>query len=118
LANDFGAIVHPEFERKSLLQIGDALKVEVVRATIAGIKTVGAAAVATNKGVLAHPHTTEQELAILKDVLKVPVKIGTLNYGTGLIGACLVANRHGAVVGSRTTPIEMGRVMEALGFIE
>jgi len=95
--------------------IGEVLGVSVVRGTVAGIKTVGSVAVATNKGVLCHPHARPGEMEVLKSTLQVPVVITTANYGAAQVGACMVANSHGAVVGSRTTPIELGRIEEGLG---
>ncbi|MFQ5910594.1 MAG: translation initiation factor eIF-6, partial [Thermoplasmata archaeon] len=79
-----------------------------------GLKTVGSVAVATNKGVVCHPKIRNEERKLLEDVLKVPVTIATANYGTTYVGACVVANSKGAVVGSTTTPIEIGRIEEGL----
>ncbi len=114
LCNDNGAVVHPGYGKEFVRRLGDVLGVEVVRGTVAGIRTVGAWAVATNKGVLCHPHTREEEKKVLAEVLKVPATITTANYGTAQIGACMVANSKGAAVGSRTTPIEIGRIEDGL----
>lgn len=114
LCNDNGAVVHPGYDKEFLGELRDVLDVEVVRGTVAGIKTVGSWAVATNKGVLCHPHIRDEEKDVLEDVLKVPAMITTANYGTAQVGACMVANSKGAAVGSRTTPIEMGRIEEGL----
>jgi len=114
LCNDHGAVVHPGYDEDAISFISDALGVPVVRGTIAGIKTVGAVAVATNKGVLCHPHAKPEDMEALKDALRAPVSITTANYGTAQVGACMVANSRGAVVGSRTTPIELGRIEEGL----
>ena len=117
LCNDSGAIVHPGFDEATVREISEALGVPVQRGTVAGVRTVGSAAVTTNKGVLCHPHATEAEMGLLKDVLRVPARTTTANYGTAQIGACMVANAHGAIIGSRTTPIEMGRIEEGLGYL-
>jgi translation initiation factor 6 len=53
---------------------------------------------------------------LLRETLHVPVAITTANYGSALVGACMVANSKGAVVGSKTTPIELGRIEEGLGY--
>src|SRR3989442_3880997 len=53
-------------------------------------------------------------MEVVKSTLRVPVVITTANYGAAQVGACMVANSHGAVVGSRTTPIELGRMEEGL----
>ena len=116
LCNDYGALVHPGYGPEALDVIRDVLGVPVARGTVAGVKTVGAAAVATNKGVLCHPHAKPAEMEFIQDTLKVPVSITTANYGSALVGACMVANTTGAVVGSKTTPIELGRIEEGLGY--
>ncbi len=116
LCNDRGALVHPGYNDDAVAFISEALGVRAVRGTVAGVKTVGAVAVATNKGVLCHPHIRPGEMEVLKEALGVPVAITTANYGSALVGACMVANSKGAVVGAKTTPIELGRIEEGLGY--
>ncbi len=117
LANDNGAMVHPEMSASAMKQIEDTLDVEVVRGTIGSVPTVGAAAVATNKGVLCHPKINPEERGLVEDVFGAPVAIGTANYGVPLIGACVLANTHGALVGRASTGIELGRIEDALDLI-
>ncbi|UCE38158.1 MAG: translation initiation factor IF-6 [Thermoplasmata archaeon] len=114
LVNDKFAMVHPDIKKGTLERIQDTLDVEVIPGKIAGQKTVGAQGVVTNRGLLCHPHTTKKELELLKKRFGVNADIGTANYGTPLVGACMIANSKGAVVGSTTTPIELGRIEEAL----
>jgi len=116
LCNDRGAVVHPGYDDDAIAFISEALGVPAVRGTVAGVKTIGAVAVATNKGALCHPHAKPAEVELLKEALQVPVVITTANYGSALVGACMVANSKGAVVGSKTTPIELGRIEEGLGY--
>ena len=114
LVNDRYALVHPDISSNCKKEIEDTLDVELMGGKIAGVKTVGAAGVVTNKGLLCHPHTTKKELVDLKRKFNVNAEIGTANYGTALVGACMIANSKGAVVGTSTTPIELGRIEEAL----
>jgi translation initiation factor 6 len=118
LCNDHGAIVHPDLPAKSVKAVAEALNVEVERHSVAGLPTVGTAAAATNKGVLAHPLASEAELAFIRKALHAPARIGTVNHGHGLVGAGLAANQNGVAAGSRTTGIELGRIDEALGFLD
>ena len=118
LVNDYGGLVHPEMDDEMVAEMEDIFMVPLTKGTIAGLETVGMAAVATNKGVLCHPKVTDEEKAVLSKVFQVPVMIGTVNHGVPLIGSGLIANSHGFVVGSSTTGIEMGRVEEALGFLD
>jgi translation initiation factor 6 len=86
-----------------------------VRGKVAGIDTVGSACIATSKGVICHPKTTQEELKWISDFFKVPASAATLNYGTPYLGACAVANSKGAYIGIRSTPIELGRLEDGLG---
>ena len=114
LINDHGGLIHPKMGEKTIEAIEDCLHISLSKGTIAGLETVGMAAVATNKGVLCHPKVTDDEKKLLESVFQVPVMIGTINHGVPLIGSGLVANSHGAIFGSLTTGIEMGRIVESL----
>ncbi|MFB6155558.1 MAG: translation initiation factor IF-6 [Haloferacaceae archaeon] len=118
LANDAGAYVHPDLSREAVTRVGEALSVPVERGDLADVRTVGTAAVATNRGVLCHPKSREPELEALEDLLDVPADIGTINYGAPLVGSGLVANDAGYVVGQDTTGPELGRIEDALGYLE
>ena len=116
LANDTGAYVHPDLSREAVQAVKDALAVPVQRGDIAGVYTVGTAAVATNRGVLCHPKATDQTLDELEELLDAPADIGTINYGGPLVGSGLLANDTGYVVGEATTGPELGRIDAALGY--
>ncbi|PNX47777.1 MAG: hypothetical protein BV459_03740 [Thermoplasmata archaeon M11B2D] len=118
LANDRGALVHPDLKNSTVKKISETLDVPVQKGTIASLGTVGMAAVVTNKGCLCHPKTTEEERQQLEKVFDVDAMIGTVNHGFPMIGSGLVANTKGAIIGNMTTGIEMGRIEEALGFLE
>jgi len=114
LVNDRAALVNPASSQRTLRMLSDTLGVEVVKGSVAGIGTVGSACIATSKGVVCHPRTTEDELKWLSGLFKVPASIATLNYGTPYLGACAVANSKGAYVGFKSTPIELGRLEDGL----
>ena len=118
LANDYGAYVHPDLPREAIQIVKDTLEVPVERGDLAGVRTVGTAAVATNDGVLCHPKATDEELDVLEDALDVRADVGTVNYGAPLVGSGLLANDAGYVVGSDTTGPELGRIEDALGYLD
>ena len=118
LANDYGAFVHADLSRAAVRVVKDALGVPVERGDLAGVRTVGTAAVATNDGVLCHPKATDSELDRLEDALDVRADVGTINYGAPLVGSGLLANEHGYVVGQETTGPELGRIEDALEYID
>jgi translation initiation factor 6 len=118
LANDKGAVVDPRFKEPEIRQIADTLGVEAVPSEIAGLPYVGALAVATNKGVLAHPLLKDEERKVLEDVFKVPVDVGTINCGIPYVGTGLLGNSHAAVAGSMTTGPEMFIIGNALDVVQ
>lgn len=117
LLNDYGALIHPDLNKKVEKVVKSLFQVDVKRGSIAGVNMVGSIAVATNQGVLCHPHVDEDEKQMMEELFDVPVMKTTANHGSAWIGTCLVANTKGAVIGDRTTPIEMGRIEEGLGYI-
>ncbi|MCW4035091.1 MAG: translation initiation factor IF-6 [Candidatus Bathyarchaeota archaeon] len=117
LSNDKGAVVDPRLDKADVNQIEDTLGVEVVPNEIAGLPYVGSLATATNKGVLAHPQLKDEERAVLEDVLKVHVDVGTVNGGIPYVATGLMGNSNGAVVGMLTTGPEMfiiGQVLDVV----
>ena len=118
LANDYGALCDPRLKETDVAKIADTLGVEVVPSEIAGLPYVGSLATATNKGVLAHPLLKEEEQRVLKDVLKVPVDVGTINCGVPYVATGLVANVHGAIAGYMTTGPELFIIGQVLDIVE
>jgi translation initiation factor 6 len=116
LANDTVALVHPQLSDKTVEVIKETLDVKVYKGTIAKLNTVGMAAVATNRGVLAHKNATPSELEFLEEIFELPVGIGSVNFGVPLIGAALLANTKGYIAGYETTGAELGRIEDVLGF--
>jgi len=117
LTNDYGAVVDPRLKEKDITNLSDALGVEAVPGEIAGLPYVGSLAVATNKGVLAHPMIKEEEQKLLKGILKVPIEVGTVNCGIPYVGTGLLGNSHGALVGFITTGPELFIIEHALDLV-
>lgn len=118
LCNDNGAIVDPRCPRELLETIEDTLDVPVEIGTVGGVRTPAAAALVTNQGALLHPKATEAEVATVEDVLGVDSMPGTVNHGSPYVGSAVVANSHGALIGTTTTGPEMNRLEDALGYLE
>jgi translation initiation factor 6 len=114
LANDSGALAHPDFSDEMIADLRSALGVPVKRGTIAGLGTVGMAAATTNRGAVVHPKATERETRVLEEVLAVPVHRSTANFGVPVVGACLVANSRALLAGRPTTPVELVHLQEGL----
>ncbi|MDD1689446.1 MAG: translation initiation factor IF-6 [Methanoregula sp.] len=118
MANDTFAAVHPDMPVDLMHAIGEFLGVEVITLVLGGVKTVGMAGVATNKGVIVHPRATDQQIARIEAVAKVPVGTGSINMGTGLVGTGLLVNEKGYLAGNATSGFELGRIEDVFGFLE
>ena len=68
MANDTFAAVHEDMPSELAHEIGEFLEVEVIHLTLGGVKTVGMAGVATNKGIIVHPRATPKQIARLEEV--------------------------------------------------
>lgn len=117
MANDTAALIHPDLSEKSLKIIQRTLGVEVKRGTLGGLKTVGMAGMATNRGVLVHPKSSASEIAVIEELFDLPVNIGTVNFGSPLVGSGLLANNLGYVTGEETTGPEISRIEDALDYL-
>ncbi|RJS76158.1 translation initiation factor IF-6 [Candidatus Bathyarchaeota archaeon] len=115
LANDHGAVVDPRLKKADIKMISDTLGVEVVPGEVAGLPYVGSLTTVTNKGMMAHPLVKPEEETLLRDVLKVPLGVGTINCGIPYIATGLIGNSKVAVAGSLTTGPELFMISQALG---
>ncbi len=118
LANDHGALIDPRFKGHQIKQISETLGVDAVTGEIAGLPYVGSLAVATNKGILAHPLLKNEERKVLESVFNVPVDVGTVNCGIPYVGTGLIGNSRVAVAGSLTTGPEMFIIGNALDVVQ
>ncbi|WNY24696.1 hypothetical protein MsAc7_02200 [Methanolapillus millepedarum] len=117
LANDTAGLVHPEVSDNVLEFIANTLKIDVCRGTIAGIKTVGMAGCVTNNGLLVSPGITESESALLEELFGFAPMVGSVNFGSRMVGSGILANSKGYLAGTETSGYELGRISTALGFV-
>ena len=117
LVNDRGGISHPRISKGWIKEMEDVFGVPFEKKTIAEIPTVGSAGAVTNEGGLCHPEADDIELEELGEIFGVPFYRGTITYGSGFVGACLIVNSKGAVLGNRSTNIEISRVEDAFSLL-
>src|SRR5208283_3298388 len=108
--NNKGGIINPNISHEERKKMEDALGVELVPMTVAGYSTLGSLCLATDSGFLTHFRASDDEMADIKSILKVPGNKGTVNTGTGFVSFGARANRNGYIVGEATTAFEMGRI--------
>ncbi|KDQ16506.1 hypothetical protein BOTBODRAFT_53971 [Botryobasidium botryosum FD-172 SS1] len=109
--NDYVALVHPDTDHETEI-IADVLKVQVFRQTVADNVLVGSYCVITNQGNLVQPKTSFQAQDELSSLFQVPLVAGSVNRGSDVLGAGLVANDWCAFTGYETTATEIS-VIEA-----
>ncbi len=114
IANDRIAIANPDYTNETIKQISDTLGVEVVKASIGGLKTVGANNILTNKGMLINNRSTDQEKEMVDNLVGFESIRTTANTGYVNIGLSAITNSKGVIVGDSTTGFELARIMEAL----
>jgi len=112
-ANDYVALIHPDFDRETEEIVADVLGVEVFRQTIAGNPLVGSYCSISNQGGLVHPRTSIEDQDELSSLLQIPLVAGTVNRGSEVIGAGLVVNDWVAFCGFDTTATEIS-VIESI----
>lgn len=115
-ANDSGIVVSPLFDGADKEQLSESFGIKPKALSIGGIETTGACVAATNKGFLTNPNASKDEVGILSQTFNAGGEVGSLNYGSPFVKGCLIANSSGAIVGSTSTPFELGRVDDALFF--
>ena len=117
IANDNGAMCHPDFGFKARQKISDTLGVEVVPGSLAKLPIVGASAIATNQGAIVHPMATSGEIELLAQLLKVHVEVGTVNRGSPYASLGVLANIDSMIAGTDTTGVELAHISQVLGFV-
>ncbi|CAL8468384.1 g7924 [Coccomyxa elongata] len=105
--NDYVALVHPDIDKETEELVADVLGVEVFRQSIAGNTLVGSYCVFTNQGGLVAPNVSVEDLDELSSLLQVPLVAGTVNRGSDVVGAGMVANDWAAFCGWDTTATEL-----------
>lgn len=113
VCNDHVALVHADLDRETEEIVQDVLGVEVFRTTIADNVLVGSYCAITNQGGLVHPRTSVEDQDELASLLQIPIMAGTVNRGSDVIGAGMVANDWAAFCGLDTTATELS-VIESI----
>lgn len=115
-ANDRGVVISKSIRKENVDRIVEFLGVEKYEwVNIAGTELTGASIVATNRGFLAHPNATEDEVELLQRVFGVKGTTTTVNYGDPFVRTAMIANSYGVIVGEDTSPVELMRIEDILG---
>ena len=88
-----------------------------MRNTISGNPMVGTYCVLTNNGGLLHPSVSVAQMEELHKFTGIPLCTGTVNRGSDVIGAGLIANDKVAFCGMNTTATELSVIDAIFGLI-
>lgn len=114
LCNDKGAII------SSLLQdyrdkIEQILGVETIVYEFANYYLPGSISLCNNQGCLVHPLATDEEIEMIKSILKVEeTDVSTINRGIPYLSAGAIVNDHSGIFGNFSTGPEMMRLSNVL----
>lgn len=114
LVNDKAALIHEDFSDESVRIIKDVLGVEVFKGAFKEIKTVGSSGLVTASGMVIPPNMTDEEIEELGRMFGVKGRVGTANFGSLYVGASVVSNSKGALIGEDSTTVEISNIEEAL----
>jgi translation initiation factor 6 len=114
LVNDRAALIHEDFSDESVKVIRDVLGVEVFRGRFKEVRTVGSSGLITKSGLVIPPNMTDEEIEELGKIFGAKGRVGTANFGSLYVGASVVSNSKGALIGEDSTTVEISNIEEAL----
>ena len=118
LLSEKKALVNPDLTRNSIKLVEDTFDVEAFKGTIAGIRTIGSIVGMNSKGMVVHPKASSSDMEMLKELFSLDVHISTANFGSPFLGASMIANDRGALVGSKSSGVELNRIENSLDIID
>ncbi len=114
LCNDNGAIISTllkDFKD----QIEDTLKVDTVVYEFVNYYLPGSISLTNNKGCLVHPLSTDEEIEIISEILKVEeIDVSTVNRGIPYLSSGAIVNDQSGIFGNDCTGPEMMRLTNVL----
>ncbi len=114
LCNDKGAIIS-SFLKDYKELIEDTLKVETVVYEFVNNNLPGSISLTNNKGCLVHPLTTDEEIEIISEILKVEeADVSTVNRGFPYLSSGAIVNDQSGIFGNECTGPEMMRLTNVL----
>ena len=108
--NDHVALIHPDMSQETESTIRSVLGVQTHRATISGNPLVGSYCRLSNQGGMVHPTCSVAELERLCQITKLPLCSGTVNRGSAVVGAGLLASDSVAFCGEASTSNEVALI--------
>lgn len=109
-----GGIISNDYGVKEIKQLNESLGFDVVKTKIANHNTLGSLAVHNKRAILCHQNVLDDEAKILKKVLNLNVYTGTVNMGSPFVGAGILCNSKGMIIGDLSGGPEIINADQAL----
>jgi translation initiation factor 6 len=117
--NDLGALVNPDYSASVKKQLRQVLRVNLKPGTIALHGIPGSLCVLRGDYAIVSSNILEKEEDKLKELFGVDkITHATVNFGSPNLGAGILCNKNGFVVGDMSSGVEMTGIDEGLGFID
>ena len=68
--------------------------------------------------MVVHPKASNEDRERMKELFGVDPHISTANFGSPYLGASMLANDRGALVGSRSSGVELNRIENSLDIVD
>lgn len=114
LANDYGAVIHPNSSTQIAESLRKDLGVPTTYGNIGSLPFVGSLAIATNRGAILSPNALSEEESVIEVALRVDAELSTTNGGVPFVKSGILANSKGAIVGPLTRGAELMQITRAL----
>jgi len=115
LANDYGAVIHPDAPNQIIESLNRELGVPTAYGKIGSLPFVGSLAIATNRGAILSPNALSEEENVIENALHVDAELSTTNGGVPYVKSGILANSKGAIVGQLTRGAELMQISRTLG---
>jgi len=117
LCNDKGCLANPDYSAETKKRIREALNVALKPGKIADMTNVGSSAIMNDKGCVVHNEATDAEIGFMEDLFGITCIQGSVNMGSPYLGAGVIANSKGFIVGDASGGPEVNNIDEGLGFL-
>ena len=117
LLSEKAGLYNPDLSVSTVRELRRELDIELVEGTIAGTKTVGSVAVLNGSGIVVHPKATPEEMERIGELFGLRPQISTANFGSPYLGSSMIVNDRGAMIGNKSSGVEVNRLENALDLI-
>ncbi|MFT4310824.1 MAG: hypothetical protein ACMXYC_04280 [Candidatus Woesearchaeota archaeon] len=118
VVNEHALLYHHEMEPSVIEHLQKIFEVPCKPMKIHDHDTVGSCLRITSQAGIIHKDARDDVIETLSAQLHIPIEIGTVNQGAPQVASGILANKHGFIIGTLSTGIEITNADEVLGFLK